>query len=165
MFLTIKFLTPVCFRAKTLILLVFSSPPLITGMLQIWDTEGAQMKSPYNAGTGAHSRYQQLGSKVLLSLTSGSTQGTRQPLPNTLTSKVPCFCYFTIYWLLSACQTQCHILGTQRWRIKHRYKDGKDKTPAFQESSESWGMPTNVKIVEQLHDRCNNRAGDWVEDL
>lgn len=54
---------------------------------------------------------------------------------------------------------------TKMKRLKQRYKDGKDKTPALQESSEPRGMPTNVKIVEQLHDRCNNRAGDWGEDL
>lgn len=51
LFLTIKSLIPACFRVKTLIHQIFSSPPLIIGMLQFLDTDGAQMTSPYSAGT------------------------------------------------------------------------------------------------------------------
>lgn len=41
-------------------------------------------------------------------------------------------------------------------------KDKKDKPLALQESSVPWERPASTKIIEQLHDKCSNRAWWWM---
>lgn len=135
-------------------------------MLQVLDTEGAQMTSPYSVGTGEQQTpapREQSSSAELDSRVHTRHQAATAKYPHI---KSPTFLLF--HRLLTAINmpnTMPCPGDTKMKRIKQRYKDGKDKTPALQESSEPQGMPTNVKIVEQLHDRCNNRAGDGGEDL
>lgn len=156
LFLTITSLIPAHLGAKALTHLVSCPPPLTTSMLQhFWTQQGLKWHHGRVQGqqvSGSHGGHQRLRSEfLLLSLTSDSTQGSQQPLSNTLTRKIPHLSYFTICWLPLVCHMHTMFWG---------YKDEKDITPALQESPVSRGRSTSIQTVEQLHDQCSDRARD-----